>query len=49
MKMKHKNTYANIELKVTNQKKKKKKTSWAWWCTPLIPIPALRRQRQADF
>lgn len=22
--MKHKNTYANIELKVTNQKKKKK-------------------------
>jgi hypothetical protein len=21
--------------------------SWAWWCTPLIP--ALRRQRQADF
>jgi hypothetical protein len=25
MKMKHKNTYANIELKVTNQKKKKKK------------------------
>jgi hypothetical protein len=27
--------------------KKKKKKSWAWWRTPLIP--ALGRQRQADF
>jgi hypothetical protein len=26
---------------------KKKYCSWAWWRTPLIP--ALRRQRQADF
>ena len=26
---------------------RKKKASQAWWCTPLIP--ALRRQRQADF
>jgi hypothetical protein len=29
------------------KKKKKKSQSWAWWCTPLIP--ALGRQRQADF
>jgi hypothetical protein len=26
---------------------KKEMSSWAWWCTPLIP--ALGRQRQADF
>jgi hypothetical protein len=26
---------------------KKWGTSWAWWCMPLIP--ALGRQRQADF
>jgi hypothetical protein len=26
---------------------KKEDLSWVWWCTPLIP--ALGRQRQADF
>jgi hypothetical protein len=26
---------------------KKNTVSWAWWYTPLIP--ALRRQRRADF
>jgi hypothetical protein len=30
-----------------NRKERKEKKSWAWWRTPLIP--ALGRQRQADF
>jgi hypothetical protein len=29
------------------EKKKEEKKSWAWWHMPLIP--ALGRQRQADF
>jgi hypothetical protein len=36
------------QLKINIQKYlEKKKCSQAWWRTPLIP--ALRRQRQADF
>lgn len=27
----------------------KKKKEKCWWCTPLIPIPALRRQRHSDL
>ena len=36
-------------LSLSRKKKVKWKiqTRWAWWCTPLIP--ALGRQRQADF
>jgi hypothetical protein len=35
------------EREEAKKKKKKRETCQAWWCTPLIP--ALRRQRQADF
>jgi hypothetical protein len=39
--------YQCTHVKKKKKKKKKKKGSRAWWCMPLIP--ALRRQRQADF
>jgi hypothetical protein len=36
-----------IKKKILKKKKKKKKLAGWWWHTPLIP--ALGRQRQADF
>jgi hypothetical protein len=36
-----------ISNKKIKKKKNHKKKSWVWWCMPLIP--ALGRQRQADF
>jgi hypothetical protein len=41
------NIYFSGQQKQQQQQQQQEPTSWAWWCTPLIP--ALRRQRQADF
>jgi hypothetical protein len=42
--------YTSTSMPKSNQEElplKIETKDWGWWCTPLIP--ALRRQRQADF
>jgi hypothetical protein len=43
----HESIKPTRKKRCTKEKLKIVKMSQAWWCMPLIP--ALRRQRQADF
>jgi hypothetical protein len=45
--MKSKYTESRVNILKMGEGIKKEALNWAWWRTPLIP--ALRRQKQADF